>query len=81
MKSKFAIALIASLLSSYAYAQLSEQQQAIWQLLDADQNGYVSQQEAQEDEMVSSLWQDLDADGDGQLTTEEFTTLEVPAAE
>lgn len=44
--------------------------------LDADANGYISQEEAASNADLQSRWQDLDADQNNQLDMSEFSAFE-----
>ena len=48
-----------------------------FQSLDADANGYVSQQEAASNANLSKRWGKLDANKDNQLDSAEFSAFEV----
>ena len=49
--------------------------------LDADANGYISQEEAASNADLQSRWQELDADQNNQLDMSEFSAFEIDAQE
>jgi Ca2+-binding EF-hand superfamily protein len=55
--------------------QAANEEIALFNQLDADKNGLVSQEEAQTHPDLGVLFNELDADEDGQLSTQEFKAL------
>jgi len=55
--------------------QAANEDVALFNQLDADKNGVVSQEEAKTHPDLGVLFHELDADEDGQLSTEEFKAL------
>jgi hypothetical protein len=74
MKEKFALAVIAAVFSTLAFA--GDQQQT-WKDLDVDQDGFISQGEASSQQELVTKWNDYDANQDGQLDEDEFAQFEM----
>ncbi|MEM5528553.1 EF-hand domain-containing protein [Gammaproteobacteria bacterium AS21] len=55
--------------------QAANEEIALFNQLDADKNGLVSQEEAKTHPDLGVLFNELDADEDGQLSTQEFKAL------
>jgi hypothetical protein len=49
--------------------------------LDQDQDGFISEQEAQGNTALIEVWSASDSNQDGQLDMVEFSAIEIPAAE
>lgn len=60
-----------------AGAAQAETPSSQFQSLDADANGYLSQQEAASNADLSKRWEVLDANKDNQLDTSEFSAFEI----
>ncbi|ASJ76811.1 EF-hand domain-containing protein [Granulosicoccus antarcticus] len=67
----FALPLV--LVAGIAAAQ--EDPAAIFESLDADGNGSLSEAEASANEMVMSKWETLDADGNSEISVEEMAAF------
>ncbi len=84
MINKSCIAVVSALFTlGMAQPVLSEQAAGMdFSSLDQDQDGYISEQEAQSSNALLEVWAASDTNQDGQLDTVEFSAIEIaePAA-
>ena len=73
MKEKLALIVIAAAFSTFAFAQ---DQHQTWDMLDADKNGYISEDEGAAHPDLVKDWSEYDVNGDGQLDQDEFSKFE-----
>lgn len=73
MLNKHTVGLTALLVFSPLYAG----QNATFQQLDSDANGYISPDEAQTVDGLNARWNDLDADKNNLLDSSEFSAFEI----
>ncbi|MFN2308617.1 MAG: hypothetical protein ABR553_02620 [Gammaproteobacteria bacterium] len=57
--------------------QADDTSSSLFQNLDADANGYISEQEAAANPDLHARWQELDADKNNQLDVSEFSAFEI----
>ncbi|HSH29693.1 MAG TPA: hypothetical protein VK971_07285 [Thiohalobacter sp.] len=65
---------------AFAFASgsvLAGEQAGKFKMLDADQDGYISAEEAQANPALSSQWQSVDQDGNNQVDQSEFSAFEM----
>ena len=71
-----AIACICAFTAGTAMAG-EQQQQGKFKMLDANQDGYISAEEAGANERLRKQWQSADRDGDNRIDQSEFSALEL----
>lgn len=54
---------------------------AAFQALDADQDSYISEQEASNDAELSERWAEIDTDQNGKIDRVEFSALDISESE
>lgn len=69
--------IVTAFILTTAGAAQAETPSSQFQNLDADANGYLSQQEAASNADLSKRWEVLDANKDNQLDTSEFSAFEI----
>ena len=77
-------ALVIAAGSAYAESQSTETQSTesqMFKTLDQDQNGAISQQEAQNQQQLSKDWAKYDTNQDGQIDVSEFSAFETQMKE
>jgi Ca2+-binding EF-hand superfamily protein len=75
-KKDFLIIAVLTLLPLGAYAAQSDTTRENFNKLDANQDGYISQQEAQADKQLTDDWSKADKNQDGQIDISEFSAFE-----
>ncbi len=68
--------LIITSIAAFSGAAVAGQQTS-FEGLDADTNGYISQQEAMANDALTTQWGALDANSDNQLDQSEFSAFEI----
>lgn len=79
MNMKVNVAVLALALSGVAFA--AEDPEAIYNAADADQDGMLSESEAEGVPGLTEKWSEVDANQDGQVDKAEFSQFEIKPAE
>jgi Ca2+-binding EF-hand superfamily protein len=65
-------AFVSLVLSAAVFAQDSESTAPAFETIDADNNGFITPAEVQDNVELTAMFGELDANGDGQLSAEEY---------
>lgn len=62
-------------LPTLALSKYEQEDSNLWEILDADKNGFISKQEATASQQLSDQWDKLDSNKDEKLDMAEFSLL------
>ncbi|BAZ93137.1 uncharacterized protein FOKN1_0735 [Thiohalobacter thiocyanaticus] len=71
------ITVIACAFAFASGSAMAGEQAGKFKQLDANQDGYISAEEAQASQALSSQWQSVDQDGNNQVDESEFSAFEM----
>jgi len=76
MKKKDFLIVVAAMLPLSVFAAGNPTVQESFNKLDSNQDGYISQQEAQADKQLTEDWSKVDTNKDGKIEESEFSAFE-----